>query len=107
MFKKHSSFSFTALLFMPRLSEHELSGAIGMLKLAYVFLTSPDIIIATRQLYSASEIATRLLRQLKIDEGLVSQEWRLALRANLRPLCIDDIYIEYIRSGWLLSVSDE
>ena len=32
MHKKHSSFSFTDLLFMPRLSEHELSGAIGMLK---------------------------------------------------------------------------
>ena len=32
MYKKHSSFSFIALLFMPRLSEHEGSGAIGMLK---------------------------------------------------------------------------
>ena len=32
MYKKHSSFSFITLLFMPRLSEHEQSGAIGMLK---------------------------------------------------------------------------
>ena len=32
MYKKHSSFSFIALLFMPSLSEHEQSGAIGMLK---------------------------------------------------------------------------
>ena len=32
MFKKHSSFSFKALLFMPRVSEHERAGAIGMLK---------------------------------------------------------------------------
>ena len=32
MFKKHSSVSFITLLFMPRLSEHERSGAIGMLK---------------------------------------------------------------------------
>ena len=32
MYKKHSSFSFIALLFMPRLSEHEWSGAIGMFK---------------------------------------------------------------------------
>ena len=32
MYKKHSSFSFIALLFMPRLSEHERPGAIGMLK---------------------------------------------------------------------------
>ena len=32
MYKKRSSFSFAALLFMPRLSEHKRSGAIGMLK---------------------------------------------------------------------------
>ena len=30
--QKHSSFSFIASLFMPRLSEHELPGTIGMLK---------------------------------------------------------------------------
>ena len=29
---KHNSFSFIALLFMPRLSEHERAGPIGMLK---------------------------------------------------------------------------
>ena len=32
MYKKHSSFRFIALLFVPRLSEHERPGAIGMLK---------------------------------------------------------------------------
>ena len=32
VYEKHNSFSFIALLFMPRLSEHEQSGAIGMLK---------------------------------------------------------------------------
>ena len=32
MYKKHSSFSFIAVLFVPRLSEHERLGAIGMLK---------------------------------------------------------------------------
>ena len=32
MYKKHSSFSFIALLFVPCLSEHELPGAIGLLK---------------------------------------------------------------------------
>ena len=32
MFKKHSSFSFLALLFMPRLSENKRSGGVGMLK---------------------------------------------------------------------------
>ena len=32
MYKKHSSFSFIALVFVPRLSEHDRPGAIGMLK---------------------------------------------------------------------------
>ena len=32
MYKKHSSFSFIAVLFVPRLFEHERPGAIGMLK---------------------------------------------------------------------------
>ena len=73
MYKKHSSYSLIALLIMPRLSEHEQSGAIGMLKAGCVFLTSSDIIIAIFQLYSASEIVTRLLGQLKIVAGLVSQ----------------------------------
>ena len=32
MYKKHSSFSFIAVLFVQRLSEHERHGAIGILK---------------------------------------------------------------------------
>ena len=72
-----------------------------------VLLTSPDITIATRQLYSGSDIVTRLLGQLKIDAGLISQEWRPASRGNLLRLCIDDIYIDDARSGRLLSVPDE
>ena len=32
MYQKHNCFSFIALLFMPRLSEHERSGTIRMLK---------------------------------------------------------------------------
>ena len=46
MYKKHNSFSFIAVLFVSRLSEHERPGAIGMLKAGCVFLTSHDIIIA-------------------------------------------------------------
>ena len=76
-------------------------------KLACVFLTSPDIIIAIVQLYSDLEIVARLLGQLKIDTDLVSQDWRLALKGNLRRLCIDDIYIYDICSGRLLSVPGE
>ena len=44
---------------------------------------------------------------LKIDAGLVSQEWRPALRGNLRRLYIDDINIDDIRFGQLLSVRNE
>ena len=105
MYKKQGSFSFIALVFMPRLSEQ--SGTFGMLKYR---VRVPDVAryhYAICPLYSATEIVTRLLAQLKIDAGLVSQEWRLALRSNLRRLCIDDIYIDDIRSGWLMSVPDE
>ena len=70
--KKHTSFSFTALLFMPCLSEHERPAAIGLLKVVHVFLASTDIIIAISQLYSTSEIVTRLLGQLKVNTGLVN-----------------------------------
>ena len=73
MYEKYSSFSFIAILFMPCLSEHERSGAVRMLKAGVCFRTSPDIAIAIRQLYSTSEIVTRLLEQLKIDAGLVNQ----------------------------------
>ena len=68
---------------------------------------SADIIIAIRQLNSASEIITRLLGQLKIDACLVSQQWQPVLRANLCRFCVDDIYINDICSGRLLSVPDE
>ena len=67
MYKKHSSFSFIALLFMPRLSEHERPGTIGMLK-AGVRVSG----VAIRQLYSTPEIVTRLLEQLKVDTGLAN-----------------------------------
>ena len=69
---KTQQLQFIALLFMPCLSEHERSGAFGMLK-AGVRGSDVAIIIAIRQLYSASEIVTRLQRQLKIVAGLVSR----------------------------------
>ena len=86
MYKKHNSFSVIALLFMPRLSEHELSGTLGMLTSGCVFLTSTDIIIAIRQLYGASKIVTRLLVQLKVDAGMANQEWRPTLRRQLTSI---------------------
>ena len=41
--------------------------------------------------------------ELKIDAGLVSQDWRQALRR----LCIDGIYIDDIRSSQLLALPDK
>ena len=52
---------------MPRLSEHERSGAIGMLKTGMRVSDVAQYHIAIRQLCSTSEIITRLLGQLKID----------------------------------------
>ena len=92
---------------MPRLSKHEQSGALGILKAGVRVSDVARYHYCHRRLYSALEIVTRLLGQLKIDAGLVSQEWRPALRGNLRRLCIDDNYIDDIRSGQLLSVPDK
>ena len=86
MYKKHSSFSFIALLLMPCLSEHKRAGAIGMLK-AEVRVSD---VACYHNCTPSTEIVTRLLGQLKIDAG-----------------CIDDIYIDDVRSGRLLSVPDE
>ena len=59
---------------MSLLSEHEGSGAIGMLRAGMRVIMLRDIIIAIRQLYIASKIATRLLGQSKTIIGLVNQE---------------------------------
>ena len=67
---------------MPRLSEHEQHVAIGVLKagvrvsdVARYHNCHPSAIQRLRDRYQA-------LGQLKIDAGLVSQEWRPALRGN-------------------------
>ena len=61
MNKKHSSFSFIALLFMPLLSEHEQSGANGMLKarvlvsgIARYYNCHPSAIQHIRDCYQAA-----------------------------------------------------
>ena len=58
---------------MPRLSDHERSGAFGMLK-ARVRVSDVAKYYYCNQskLYSSSEIVTRLLGQLKMDAGLVN-----------------------------------
>ena len=87
---------------MLRLSELKQSGAIGMLKAGVRVSDVARYLNCHPSIIQHSEIVTRLLEQLMIDAGLVSQEWRPALRGNLRRLCIDDIYIDDIRSGQLL-----
>ena len=88
---------------MPRLSEHERSGAIGMLKagvrvsdVARYHYCHPSTIQRPRDRYQAT--GTVKVRR---------KEWRRALKANLCRLCIDDIYIDEIRSSRLLSVPEE
>ena len=89
------------------LSEHERSGAFEMLKdrvrvsdVARYHNCHPSTIQRLRD-------RSRLLGQLKIDQGQVSQEWRPALKGNLRRLGINNIYMDDICSGRLLSVPDE
>ena len=89
---------------MPRLSEHELSGTIGMLKAG---VRVSDVVRYHICHPSFIQIVTKLLGQLKTDAGLLSQVWRPALRGNLSQLCIDDIYINDIHFCCLLSLPDE
>ena len=83
MFKKHRSFNLIALFFMPRLSEHERSVAIEMLKAGVHVFDVARYHNCHPSTIQCSEIVTRLLVPLKIDAGLVSQERRPALRAKL------------------------
>ena len=62
MYKKHSSCSFIALLFVPLLFPNERPGATGMLKAGVACFWRRQIL----QLPSASEIVTRLLGQLRM-----------------------------------------
>ena len=70
--KKHSSFSFIALFCVPRLSEHERPGAIGMLKtgvrisdVARYYNCHPSAIQHLRDCYQAT-------MTVKVDTGLVN-----------------------------------
>ena len=56
-----------------------------------MFLALPDIMIAIRYLYSAAEIVTRLLGQLKIDAGLVNH-----VKATTSVDCVSTIFTSTI-----------
>ena len=103
MDQKHSSFSFTALLFMLRLSEHERSGAMGMLKAGvrvsvvaryYNCLPSATCIQHLRDGYQVNRTVKGQHRpgQLKMATDI-----KTATNVDY----IDDIYIDDIRSGLL------
>ena len=86
MYKKHSSYSFTALIFMPRLSEYERPGAIGMLKagvrvsgVARYCNCHPSAIQHLRDCYQAT-------RTVKVDTGPANLEWRPTLRRQLTSI---------------------
>ena len=90
--KKHSSFSFIALLSMPCLSEHEQSGAIGMLKadvrvsgVARYHTCHPLTILCLRDRYQATGTvkARRRSGQPKMATGVKSQVTSIVYRRYL------------------------
>ena len=87
MYKKHSSFSLIALLFVPRLSEHERSGAIGMLK-AGMRVSGVGRTFKGRHTIGQLRMATDIKTATYVDY-------------------IDDIYIDDICSGMLPTLPDE
>ena len=107
MYKKHSSFSFTALLFVPHLSEHERPGAIGILKavvrvscIARYHNGLPSAIQHLRDCYQATRAVKGRHRpgQLRMTTDI-----KTATNVDY----IDDIYIDDIRSHWLPTLPDE
>ena len=107
MYKKHSSFSFIALLFVPRLSEHERPGAIGVLKagvrvsgVTRYYKCHPSAIQHLRDCYQATMTVEGRHRP-----GQLRMETDIKTAANI--VYIDNILIDDIRSGWLPTLPDE
>ena len=86
---------------MPRLSEHKRSGilkaGVRVSDIASYHNCHPSTIQRLRDRYQATVTVKGRRR---------SGQPRMAT-GDLRRLCIDDIYMDDIRSGWLLSVPDE
>ena len=107
MYKKHSSFSFKALLFVPRLPEHERPGAIGMLKagvrvsgLARYYNCHPSAIQRLRD----CKQATRTVKS-RHRSGQLRMATDIKVATNVDY--VDDIHIDGICSGWLPTLPDE
>ena len=107
MYKKHSNFSFTALLFMPRLSEHERPGTIEMLK-AWVRVSGVS------RYYNCHPSAIKHLRGCYQATRTVKGRYRpgqLRMATDIKTATdvgyINNIYIDDIRSGRLPTLPDE
>ena len=107
MYRKHSSFSFIALLFVQRLTEHEQLGAIVMLK-AGMRVSGVD------SYYNCLPSAIQHLRDCYEAFRTVKGRHRpgqLRMATNIKTATnvdyINDIYINDIRSGWLPTLPDE
>ena len=92
---------------MPRLSEHERPGAIGMLK-------AGERVSGLARYYNCHPSAIQHLRDCYQATGTVKGRHRsgqLGLATNIKVATnvdyIDDIHIDDIRSGWLPTLPDE
>ena len=104
---KNSSFSFIALLVVPRLPEHELPDAIGMLKagvcvsgVARYNNCHPSAIQHLRDCFQAT-------RTVKVRDRPGQLRMATDITTATYVDYIDDIYIDDIRSRWLPTLPDE
>ena len=107
MHKKHSSFIFIALLFVPRLFENERPGAIGMLKagvrvsgVARYYNCHPSSIQHLRDCYQA-------IRTVKGRHRPGYLRMATDIKTATNVYYIDDNYIDDIRSVWLPTLPDK
>ena len=106
MFLKHSSFCFITLLYVPRLSEHERPGAIGILKavvrvsvVARYYNYHPSAIQHLRDCHQATRTVKGRHRP-----GLLRMAIEIKTATNFEYN--NDIYINDILSSWLTTLPD-
>ena len=100
--KKHSSFSFKALLFLPRLSEQKRPGAIGILK-AWLRVSG------VARYYNCNPSALQHLRDCFQASRTVKGRHRpgqLRMPTDIKTAKNVD-FIDDICSGWLPTLPDE
>ena len=102
MYKKHSSFSIIALLFVPRLCEHERTGAFGMLKAGI-------LVSGVARYYNCLPSAIQHLRDCYQATRTVKGRHRpgqLRMATDIKTATNVD-YIDDISSGWLPTLPGE